>query len=101
MTHQPPGQRGQLRRCSNANWLSDLPPHEWHGVTVNGQGQVTQLSLHDNTELSGALPAGFAGMDSLQRLAIANTDICIPSGQAFRDWLDTVHDKPGGVQACQ
>ncbi|MCY3801049.1 MAG: fibronectin type III domain-containing protein [Chloroflexi bacterium] len=176
---------------NNANWLSDKPLSEWHGVTVNGQGQVTQLnlrdnnlsgslpaalgklealqvlsldrnnltgslpaelgnlrnltrlalnrnsltgaipsglgslsnlsiiglarnqlsgdlpsslgnlggltrlSLHDNTGLSGALPSGFADIDGLQRLAIANTGICIPSGQAFSDWLAGVPDVPG------
>ena len=159
---------------NSANWLSEKPLGEWHGVTVNGQGEVTalvldgnnltgslpaelgnlsgltrlalnrnaitgaipsqlgslsglsiigiarnqlsgtlptelgnlsgltRLSLHDNTALSGALPSGFTGLTSLQRLAIANTGICIPAGDAFSDWLGTVSDKPGieGLTAC-
>ena len=50
-----------------------------------------------------ALPSGFTNMGSLQRLAIANTGICIPSGDAFSDWLGTVADKPGidGIDACE
>ena len=156
---------------NNGNWLSDQPLNQWHGVTVNGQGQVTQLvldgnnlsgslpaelgkltsltrlalnrnrltgsipselgnlpaleiiglannqltgplpaglsslsltrlSLHDNTALNGPLPEGFVNLTNLQRLAVANTGICAPNTQAFTDWLDTVPDKPGGVQTC-
>ena len=182
---------------NNANWLSDRPLREWHGVSVNAQGQVThlslrnnnlsgalpaalgqldalrvlsldrnslsgslptelgnlsnltrlalnrnqlsgsipsqlgnlsnlsiiglarnslsgalpsslgnlsltRLSLHDNTALSGALPAGFAGMNSLQRLVIANTGMCIPSGQDFDDWVAGIPDVPGrdGLARC-
>ncbi len=182
---------------NNANWLSDKPLSEWHGVSTNGQGQVThlalrennlsgslpaalgnlealqvisldrniisgslptqlgnlsnltrlamnrnsltgaiptqlgnlsnlsiiglannqlsgslpaelsslicltRLSLHDNTALSGALPDGFVNLANLQRLAVANTDLCAPNSEAFSDWLDTVSDKPGGVQTCE
>ncbi len=158
---------------NNANWLSNRPLSEWHGVTTNGHGEVTtivldgnnltgslpaelgnlgsltrlalnrnglsgaipsqlgslpnlsiiglarnqlsgslpaslgnlpltRLSLHDNTELSGPLPSGFTSMGSLQRLAIANTGICIPAGDAFTNWLATVPDKPGidGLTTC-
>ncbi|MYC07557.1 MAG: hypothetical protein F4X57_10380 [Chloroflexi bacterium] len=157
---------------NNTNWLSNRSLDQWHGVTVNGQGQVTQLaldennlvgslpaelgnlsnltrlalnrnsltgaipsglgslsnlsiiglarnnlsgslpsglgslpltrlSLHDNTGLSGALPSGFVNLANLQRLAIANTGLCAPNTEAFSDWLDTVSDKPGGVQTCE
>ncbi len=158
---------------NSANWLSNKPIGEWHGVTTNGQGEVTtivldgnnltgslpsqlgnlsslnrlalnrnglsgaipsqlgslpnlsiiglarnqlsgalptslgnlpltRLSLHDNTGLSGALPSGFTSLTSLQRLAIANTGICIPAGDAFTNWLAAVPDKPGidGLTAC-
>ena len=158
----------------NANWLSDKTIGEWHGVTVNEQGEVTalvldgnnlsgslpaelgklgsltrlalnrngisgpipaelgslsglsiigiarnslsgnlpaelgnlsaltKLSLHDNTGLSGALPSGLTDLANLQRLAIANTGICIPAGDAFSNWLGTVPDKPGieDLTAC-
>ena len=182
---------------NNANWMSDQPYSEWHGVTVNAQGQVThlalrennlsgslpaalgklealqvisldrnsisgslptqlgnlsnltrlalnrnqltgpipselgslsnlsiiglannqlsgslpaglssltaltKLSLHDNTALSGALPSGFTALTNLQRLAVANTGLCAPNTQAFTDWLNTVSDKPGGVETCE
>ncbi len=140
---------GAANWSNNANWLSNRPLGEWHGVTVNGRGQVTQLnlrdnnlggslpaelgnlsnlsiiglarnslsgslpdslgnlsgltklSLHDNTGLSGALPSGFTSLSNLQRLAIANTGLCAPDDEAFSDWLDTVPDKPGGVDTCE
>ena len=40
---------------SSANWLSDKPLSEWHGVTVNTEGRVTGLALSDNN-LSGQIP---------------------------------------------
>ena len=62
---------------------------------------LTKLSLHDNTALSGPLPSGFTGLANLQRLAVANSGICAPNSEAFSEWLDTVPDKPGGVQTCE
>ena len=48
------------------------------------------------------LPAKLGSLTSLQRLAIANTGICVPAGDAFSDWLAAVPDKPGidGLTAC-
>ena len=154
------------------NWLSDKPLGQWHGVSTNGQGQVTHLSLRNNglsgslpsslgnlealqvlsldrnsiggslpsqlgnlsnlkrlamnrnslagsipsglgnlpnlsiiglarNSLSGSVPSGFTSLANLQRLAIANTGLCAPDTAAFDDWLDTVSDKPGGVETCE
>ena len=64
---------------------------------------LTKVSLHDNTGLSGALPSGFTNLANLQRLAIANTGLCLPDTQAFDDWLAGVPDKPGidGLADCE
>ena len=40
---------------NNSNWLSDNPIYTWRGVTVDGNGRVTRLSLPSNG-LSGSLP---------------------------------------------
>ena len=90
--HQPPGQRrddglgkrqrnrrqrpggpaGVLPRHrrrqldENANWLSNQPPREWHGVTINRQ--VTQL-VPGGGNVSGSLPSELGKLDSLTRLA--------------------------------
>ena len=41
-------------------------------------------------------------MDGLQRLAIANTGLCIPSGDTFGAWLAGIPDVPGrdGLTVC-
>ena len=54
---------------NNAGWLSNLPLGEWHGVTVNGQGQVTAIVL-DGNNLSGSLPAELGNLSNLTRLAL-------------------------------
>ena len=63
---------------------------------------LTRLALHDNTALSGALPDGFVNLDGMQRLAIARTGLCAPDNpMRSTAWLDTVPDKPDGVQTCE
>ncbi len=70
-------------------------------ASVGNLSGLTKLSLHDNTGLSGPLPSGFTNLANLQRLAIANTGLCAPNGQAFTDWLDSVDDlTPDPVPAC-
>ena len=59
---------------NNANWLSDQPLNQWHGVTVNGQGQVTHLSLRDNN-LSGSLPAALGNLEALQVMSLDRNSI--------------------------
>ena len=39
----------------NANWLTDAPLADWHGVEVDGQGRVIQLKLFRNL-LAGSIP---------------------------------------------
>ena len=38
-----------------ANWLSDRPVSEWHGITTDENGRVTELRLSTNN-LSGTVP---------------------------------------------
>ena len=40
---------------NNENWLSDLPVSDWFGVTTEGNGLITRLSLAGN-QLSGRIP---------------------------------------------
>ena len=56
------------------NWLSDKPLNQWHGVTANGSGQVTQLVLRNNG-LSGSLPAALGKMEHLQVLSLDRNSI--------------------------
>ena len=52
---------------NNANWLSDLPIGEWHGVTTDDEGRVTRLNLSDNL-LTGELPAELGSLSNLKWL---------------------------------
>ena len=51
----------------NANWLTRAPIETWHGVYLDGQGQVSQLRLGFNG-LSGSIPPELAELSSLRLL---------------------------------
>ena len=51
----------------NTHWLSDRPLGEWHGVTTDADGRVTELNLKEN-QLSGAIPAELGNLSNLQDL---------------------------------
>ena len=40
----------------DTNWLSNRPLGEWHGISTDADGRVTELSLGGN-QLSGCVPA--------------------------------------------
>ncbi len=96
-----PSQLGNLSNLSiiglARNSLSGSLP-----TSLGNLSGLTKVSLHDNTGLSGALPDEFTGLANLQRLAVANTGLCLPDTQAFDDWLAGVPDKPGidGLADC-
>ena len=52
---------------NRTNWLSNMPLSEWYGVTTDGSGQVTALSLFGNG-LSGTLPPALGQLAQLQGL---------------------------------
>ena len=59
------------------NWLTDSPLVEWHGVTTNDEGRVTELHLHDNN-LTGTIPPELGMLTELERLVLAVNDITGP-----------------------
>ncbi len=54
----------------NTNWLSDKPLGEWHGVTTDQDGRVTEIVLSFN-ELSGTIPAELGNLANLTFLSLA------------------------------
>ena len=63
----------------NANWLSDMPLRNWHGVETNEQGRVTGLRLggwvdsvqrHIGNGLTGSLPTELGMLSHLRWLEI-------------------------------
>ena len=54
---------------NDANWLSDSPIEEWHGVTTDDTGRVTGLNLAHNG-LTGHIPAELGDLSGLERLEL-------------------------------
>ena len=62
---------------NNANWLSDEPLKEWHGVSIGHAGRVGVLDLSGNG-LSGDLPEELGNLHSLRKLYLHSNEL---SGQ--------------------
>ena len=71
---------GGANWANNTNWLSARPLDEWHGVTTDSNGRVTELSLYDN-QLSGTIPAELGNLSSLTGLNLGYNQLSgtIPS----------------------
>ena len=59
---------------SNENWLTDAPLGEWHGVEVDGQGNVVELDLA-HTGLRGRIPPELGDLAGLQALRLPWNDL--------------------------
>ena len=66
--------------ANNANWLSDKPIGEWHGVKVDDRGQVVGLRLINN-QLTGEIPSGLGELVNLIDLSLTGNQLSgeIPS----------------------
>ena len=69
-----------LNWTNDANWLSDAPIGQWHGVITDGSGRVTELHLHFN-QLSGSIPPELGNLANLKGLYLHNNQLSgsIPS----------------------
>ena len=54
---------------NNLNWNTAEPVENWHGVTINDRGRVTQLILRLNN-LTGEIPPELGNLFNLQRLQL-------------------------------
>ncbi len=59
---------------NNTNWLSDEPISEWYGVTVNTQGNVTQLLLAHNN-LTEQMPSELGSLSNLHWLNLGGNEL--------------------------
>ena len=103
------------------NWNSDAPLSDWFGVTVDGNGNVTELNLagnnlsghvpsalarltrlkkidfSDNEGLSGPLPFELTGL-RLESLLLRGTRLCARTDTEFQAWLTAISNH--GAEDC-
>lgn len=58
-------------------WLSDLPIGQWHGVTTNESGHVTELRL-SASNLAGPIPPQLANLTHLETLSLERNSLAGP-----------------------
>ena len=68
---------GGANWTNRANWLSNTPIGEWHGVTTDASGRVTELVLTENG-LTGPIPVELASLTNLRRLSIWENELTGP-----------------------
>ena len=56
------------------NWFSDEPVQFWSGISVNGEGHISELRLWGNN-LSGEIPTQLSHLTSLERLYLSGNDL--------------------------
>ena len=59
---------------TGTNWLSDAPVGDWHGVTADPTGHVTELRLADNN-LRGRIPPTLRGLAMLRVLHLGDNHL--------------------------
>ena len=57
---------------NNANWLTERPIREWHGVTNDASGRVTRLLL-DSNGLAGEIPKELGSLSNLKKTGTSVT----------------------------
>ena len=64
----------------DTNWLSNRPLGEWHGVSTDADGRVTELVFDDN-QLSGPIPSELGNLANLVELGLHDNQLSgsIPS----------------------
>ena len=73
--------RASLAALYNAtNWLSNGPLGEWHGISTDADGRITELVL-DSNQLSGPIPSELGNLDNLQWLSLGGNQLsgCVPA----------------------
>ncbi len=85
---------------TNTNWGSSLPLDNWHGVTTDADGRVTDLELDDNN-LVGTLPSELRSLTSLTSLMLSENKLSgnIPnlSGLSQLEHLDLGDNQLNGT----
>lgn len=107
----------------SGGWLGGGAVEQWHGVSADSLGHVTELDLTrnglsgklpsslghlarmtrlrigGNGALSGALPSSLAGL-GLTEFAYSQTELCIPTEPEFHEWLNAIPSHEGTGITC-
>ena len=60
---------GGANWTNKTNWLTNAPIGQWHGVTTDANGRVTDLSLGEN-RLTGRIPTELGSLTNLTELSL-------------------------------
>ena len=91
----------ELGRLTNLEWLY-LNENQLTGEVPSEFGGLSSLGffhLEDNTGLTGPLPASLTNV-SLIEFSMGYTQLCVPSTDEFRVWLDSIENATG-VTFCE
>ena len=66
----------------STNWKTAAPLGEWHGVTTDAAGRVTELALPDNG-LVGSLPLALGSLPRLETLGLRDNELSGPIPDAL------------------
>ena len=82
---------GGANWTNRTNWLSDEPLDEWHGVTTDESGRVTEVDLRENG-LNGRLPSELGNLTNLEELRLFENQLTgpVPSSLGKPDQLAMV-----------
>ena len=62
---------------NSGNWLSDAALSDWHGITTDDEGRVTEIYLIGNN-LEGEIPAALGKLSHLEGLYLARNELSGP-----------------------
>ncbi len=89
LTGEIPPELGRLSNLESlllaSNRLSGSVPPELGNLT-----NLTELDLTRNESLNGALPVTLTNLVKLRGLSILETQLCVPTDEAFQDWLGAI-----------
>ena len=85
----------------DTNWVSSRPLGEWHGVSTDADGRVTELDLRDN-QLSGPIPSQLGNLANLQALGLGSNQLSgsIPSQLGNLAYLQRLELRDNQFSGC-
>ena len=92
---------GGANWTSSANWLTDAPVGQWHGVTTNASGRVSRLELQ-NDALRGQIPVELGSLTNLEQLRLNDNQLTgeIPNGLGLLQNLTLLHLAGNQLTGC-